>query len=126
MSKGQAKLYTIGSETMTLREFEEKYKLNQFTILARIRGKWHIEDMFIPVGAKRKHKPARTRTIPQYWTKSSYECYINGCKCSTCHVVPDFFKSECHMKQAVFDLVKNYGVPEVIEGRGIYERVMGR
>ena len=112
MSKGQARTYTIGLETMTLREFGEKYNLNQFTILARIRGKWDIEDMFIPVGQKRKHKPVRVRTIPQYWTKSSYECYKSGCNCENCQIVPEFFKAECHMKQAVFELVKNYGVPK--------------
>ena len=113
MSKLQAKLYTIGSETMTLKDFGEKYKLNQFTILSRIKHKWDLEDMFIPVRAKRKHKPVRVRTIPDNWTKSSVECYRSGCRCSTCTIVPEFFKPMCKMKQSVMDLVKNYGSPEL-------------
>ena len=104
------KKYKIGNEEMTLSEFSRKYGLKPQTIKARYELQWDHSEIFLPVGVKRQKNKISRGITP--WTKSSYECYLNGCRCSTCQIVPEFFKAECHMKQAVFELVKNYGVPE--------------
>ena len=111
----EPKTYTINGETMTLRQFSEKYGISQETIRARLNLGWDDNDIFAFSGSIRHiHKKKRKidAGLTFQWTKSSIECYENGCTCSKCQNVPEFFKPQCKMKKSVLKLVKLYGSPE--------------
>lgn len=123
MSRYQAKLYTINGETMTLKEFADKYGILQQVLRQRINSGWAEEDLFIKPKSKRKKHyrklKKRIDTNPLFrWTRSSIECYENGCMCSICRILPADMKPMCKMKKLVLKLVRAYGSPEE---RFIYE-----
>ncbi len=54
--------------------------------------------------------------LPQFqankWTLSAAECYLKGCKCSTCNLAT-FLETKCLMKKTVIKLVKEFGAPDI-------------
>lgn len=49
--------------------------------------------------------------IPSKWTESAIDCYNRGCNCTGCNQLK-FMDSVCHMRQAVFELVRKFGKPK--------------
>ena len=48
--------------------------------------------------------------IPRKWTEAAIDCYNRGCNCTGCNQLK-FMDSACHMKKAVFELVRKFGKP---------------
>ncbi|MBQ4114509.1 hypothetical protein IJD34_03805 [bacterium] len=51
-------------------------------------------------------------TKQRRWTQSAVECYLIGCTCSKCYLYP-ILKDKCKMKNAVIELVRQFGKPQV-------------
>lgn len=109
----KAKEYTINGETMTLRQFQDKYKIDANVLRKRINNGWEEEFLLEKTGkrGRRKFKTVKMQNPPYYWSKASIECYEIGCRCSQCYIADDL-KAKCKMKQTVLNLVKLYGAPE--------------
>lgn len=55
------------------------------------------------------------------WSQSAEFCYKRGCICKDCPIYEQFFKNKkgllkiCHMKAAVLELVKQFGIPKRLQ-----------
>ena len=47
------------------------------------------------------------------WNRTTIDCFKIGCWCEKCHI-PHFkeTKGKCHVKAAVLELARRYGVPK--------------
>ena len=55
-----------------------------------------------------------SNTYARSWTQGAIDCYNRGCVCKGC-ITFEIVGYKCHMKAAVFELVKKFGAPPVIE-----------
>ena len=48
------------------------------------------------------------------WTKEAMICYLNGCNCSNCYLIPQLEtlnNETCRMKQYIIALIAKKGIP---------------
>lgn len=71
-----------------------------------------------------KYNVSCSETVAKNWTPTAVDCYMLGCTCSVCNLNKIYFRGEmgsgfkCRMKDAVIELVRRFGAPEV----DLYER----
>ena len=59
------------------------------------------------------------------WTPTAKDCYIIGCNCSKCNIYKIYFKNsvfKCRMKEAVIELVRKFGKPDLSGTEGANEK----
>lgn len=111
---GTGQKFTICGETLTIREFSEKYNLLPRLIRDRIKKGVPDDKIFLPVGEldKVKIKPTpKQHSESNSWTESALDCYDIGGDCMKCVAVPDDIKKRCQMRKRIIHIVKFYGKP---------------
>lgn len=125
------KKYTICGETLTLREFAEKYKIRKRTLKSRIELLGIPEEyLLLPPGKVPRglikneiSDVNKQHNMSLSWTKSALDCYDIGANCARCYLPLDIQK-RCQMAQTIKEIVRQYGKPyDRTEERNFIEEV---
>lgn len=56
----------------------------------------------------------RYNNMPSYirWSRTAIDCYSRGCICQGCPI-PEIMETPCRMKDAVRELVRTLGKPDI-------------
>lgn len=92
---------TVNGITRKVWEWAKLTNIDYRVLKYRLRQKVPINELFIPQlkrGPKFRRKIGNPNALPYTWNKTSLGCYKQGCNCSNCMLVPEWFKkhlSDC-------------------------------